>query len=481
MSIHALIILAYFAMVSVVGFFTRRRAGSSASEYLVAGRNLGMLVCAVVVAAEWLGGMSTVGVSERAYDTLSLQPVFYNVSTAVGMVVIGFTVAAKYRRRGVRTVSGMIEFLFGARARSVSAVAFLVAYVTLAFVQLQTCAGVLAPLFGVGWTWAVVISAALITTYTYLGGMHALALSGIIYLCTMYLGLGTAFMVGLGKAGGLGGLSTALAAQGAPAHPFNPFSAGTSGALSLLVGGLLGGMAAQASIQPIFAARDERTARRAAVLSGLIVAPFGVMTAFLGLFARSGLFLPADSGVTGATALSTLLQTPSFIPPVLGGLALAGVLAAILSTVGPVNFAVVTIAAEDIYHGILNRGADDARIVAAARKLVVLTGVVTVPLAVAMRGSVLDTAYVSYAIRAIGAIVVLGGLYARRLVTPLGVQLAFILGTLMVFLSMAADREGWFTLDKTYGAVLTTLVILALTTAGNRLAGRRGGGRRPVP
>jgi len=473
MNIYAMIILGYFVLVVGMGLLTRKVASKSASDYLVAGRNLGTMVCAVVVAAEWLGGMSTIGVSERAFNTLSLQPIFYNISTAIGMVVIGFTVAAHYRRKDVHTVSEMIETLFGSQARSISAVAFLIAYITLAYVQLQTCASVMAPLFGVSWNWAVVISAGLIMIYTYMGGMHALAITGILYLVTMFVGLGIAFFIGLGKVGGFSGLSDTLISLGAPQNLYNPFSAGTNAAVALLVGGLLGGMAAQASIQPVFAAKDVKTARKASMLAGLIVAPFGVMTAFLGLYARTGLFIHEGVEVTAKTALPTLLQTPAFIHPVLGGLALAGVLAAILSTVGPVNFAVVTIAAKDIYHGIINKKADDAKIISTARKLVILVSVLTVPMAIFLKGAVLDTAYISYAIRAIGAIVIVTGLYSRKLVTPLGVKLSFIIGTIAIFFTMLAQQRGWFEMDKTYGAVITTLVVILLSSLGDRLFRRK--------
>ncbi|NOR44504.1 MAG: sodium:solute symporter family protein, partial [Candidatus Delongbacteria bacterium] len=61
-------------------------ASRSTSDFLVAGRNLGVVVCAVVVAAEWLGGMSTIGVSEQAFNTGTLQPILYNIATALGMV-----------------------------------------------------------------------------------------------------------------------------------------------------------------------------------------------------------------------------------------------------------------------------------------------------------------------------------------------------------------------------------------------------------
>lgn len=473
MNIYAWIILGYFVLVVLIGLFTKKAAAKSASDYLVAGRNLGVIVCAVVVAAEWLGGMSTIGVSEKAFKTATLQPIFYNIATAIGMVIIGFTVAAHYRRKGVHTVSEMIETLFGPRARSVSAIAFLIAYITLAYVQLQTCAGVMAPLFDISWNWAVILSAAVIMLYTYVGGMHALAVTGIVYLVTMYVGLGTAFIIGLVKVGGFDGLHTLLVAKGAPVNLYNPFSAGVSDAFALLLGGVLGGMAAQASIQPIFAAKDVSTAKRASVLAGFIVAPFGIMTAFLALYAKTGMFFDVSQVTDAKTVLTRILTTPEFIPPVLGGLALAGALAAILSTVGPVNFAVVTIAAKDIYHGMINKEADDKKIIATARKLVVLVGIVTIPLAIFLRGAVLDTAYVSYAIRAIGAIVILTGLYARGWISARGVRLAFILGTIVIFGTIIAKEMGWFSVDKTYGAVIATVTILLLVKLYEKITGAK--------
>ena len=44
---------------------------------------------AVVVASEWLGGLSTIGVSEQAFLTGSLEPILYNLATAIGMAMSG--------------------------------------------------------------------------------------------------------------------------------------------------------------------------------------------------------------------------------------------------------------------------------------------------------------------------------------------------------------------------------------------------------
>ncbi len=452
MSSYAVVVLVYFGVIVLISLFTRRLAGRSAADFLIAGRNLGTLVCAVVVAAEWLGGMSTIGVSEKAFSTGTLQPALYNIATAAGMVIIGFTVARHYREKHIHTVSEMLEVLFGAQARRVSAIAFLIAYVTLSYVQLQTCASIISPLFDIGWLSAVLISAAIITVYMYVGGMHAIALVGVIHVIVMFVSIGLALVFGLTRIGGLGEL------QG----QFNPFAGNLGYAFSLLLGGILGGMAGQASIQPIFAARNPEVAKRAALVSALIIAPFGIVVGLLGLIGRSGVFFD-PAGVSNAKMiLPRLFTTPELIPPALGGLAMAGILAAVLSTVGPVNFALVTIATKDIYQGILRRGAGDREILRTARRLVILVSIVTIPLAAFMKGAILDAAYVSYAIRAIGAIVILLGIYARGWVDEFSVKLAFIGGTAAVFVCLIAGRMGWFEVDKTYGAVIFAVLFLII-------------------
>ena len=466
MPLHLIIILVYFLVVNLAVFLTAKAAHRSSSEFLIAGRSLGVWACAMVIAAEWLGGLSTIGVSERAFTTGTLEPVLYNLATSLGMLIVGFTVARHYRRRGVHTVGEMLGFLFWEKIRRVSSLAFLLAYIILAFVQIQTCAGVVAPLFGISWFWSVLVSAVIITFYTYTGGMHAIAFAGIVHMFARYLGVGIALWIGLQRAGGFEPLRQALMAGGAPENLFNPFSHSISSSLSLLVGGVFGGMAAQASIQPVFAAKDVRTAQRAAILSAFLIAPFGFMTALLGLLARSGLFLnPADIA-NPKMALTGLLLTPGFISPLWGGLALAGILAAIFSTAGPVNFAIVTIATKDVFQGMLRRDATDARILQVAKRLVILINLVIVPLALGIRSGILEAAYVSYAIRSVGAIVLVLGIYYRRAVSQTAVILAFA-SSIITSLYFIAGQ--WIKLPPADGTWLTLSVAILAMILGNMI------------
>jgi solute:Na+ symporter, SSS family len=473
MSTYLIVVLVYFGLITLISLLTRKVASRSAADYLVAGRNLGVIACAVVVASEWLGGMSTIGVSEKSFMSGTMQPILYNISTAIGMIIIGFTVAKHYRKNNVHTVSEMLENLFGPRARAISAIAFLFAYIVLAFVQLQTASAVISAMFGLDWLYSVIIASLVITLYTYFGGMHALAVTGIIHVIVMFLGIGVAAWVGVSDVGGFAALQENMVSQGAPQNLYNPFSGGLSYAWSLILGGVLGGMAGQASIQPIFAARSASIAKKAAIFSSLIIAPFGIMVALLGLVAKTGKYFNvsdassplwdnAINAINPKMVLPTLMTTPEFIHPVLGGIALAGILAAILSTVGPVNFAVVTIATKDIYHGIINKTAVDAKIISTARKLVLLVNLITIPLAYYSTGAILSMAYISYGIRAIGAIVIMLGIYKRGWISIDGVRWAFIGGTIAVIVNIIAKIYGWWRLEDTYMAVGAALLFIIL-------------------
>lgn len=479
MSTYLIVVLAYFILITLISVLTKKVASRSAADFLVAGRNLGVIACAVVVASEWLGGMSTIGVSEKSFTSGTLQPILYNISTAIGMIIIGYTVARHYRQNNVHTVSEMLQNLFGKRARAISAISFLFAYIVLAFVQLQTASSVVSAMFGLPWVYAVLISSIVITIYTYIGGMHALAITGIIHVFVMFFGIGFAAIVGITDIGGFAELKSILmnpdvmGAKVSPENLYNPFSGGLSYAWSLILGGVLGGMAGQASIQPIFAARSAEVAKKSAILSSLIIAPFGIMVALLGLVAKTGNYFDVSTSasplwnadlnmINSKMVLPTLMVTPEFIHPIMGGIALAGILAAILSTVGPVNFAVVTIATKDIYHGIINRSAVDQKIISTARKLVILVNLITIPLAIYSTGAILSVAYISYGIRAIGAIVIVLGIYKRGWISTDGVRFAFIGGTIAVIINIIAKLSGWWKLEDTYVALVAAILFIII-------------------
>jgi len=479
LNIQLVIILVYFGSLVFLGWFTRRYS-RTASDFLIAGRNLGVVLCTVAIVGEWLGGMSTVGTAEKAYAT-GFFPIWYNISTAIGMGLFGFTLAAIYRRNNVHTVGEMLEKLYNRRVRIITSFCFAAAFIILGYIQLQTVGSITAQVLKVDYATAVIISGILITLYVYLGGMHSIALTNLVHVILLYSTLITVFILVLVKMGGYGGLFSHLAEvlpAGELANFKNPFSQGYGKVISWLVGGILAGFASQASIQPVFAARDIKTAKRSAFLSVIFIAPIGIIVSTMAMAVRTGVF--GGHPPTVKETLPYLLMNGGFLPPWLSGLAMAGVLAAILSTIAPVMFAVSTIITKDIYQLVLSKEATDQRILKVSRGLVIVIGLISIPLAIFIKGSILDTAYITYAIRASAAIAVFWGvLQTKKYVlrpTPMAINAAMISATLASILFVVYQKQITaflgFDVDKVYAAVFFTVVSIVLFTIINKKSHR---------
>ncbi|MCP4154957.1 MAG: sodium:solute symporter family protein [bacterium] len=470
-NIQLIIILSYFIILILIGWFTKKYS-KTATDYLIAGRNLGVTLCTVSIIGEWLGGMSTVGTAEKAFST-GFFPIWYNISTAIGMVLFGFLLAAKYRSHNVHTVGEMMEKIYSRHVRVIVSICFAVAFIILTYIQLQTVGGVAAQVLGVRYSAAVIISGILITIYVYFGGMRSIAITNLLHVILLYTTLLTVFVLVLVKMGGYSGLFAKLG-QVLPAAEVanykNPLSMGYGKVISWVLGGILAGFASQASIQPVFAAKDIKTAKKSAFLSALFIAPIGLLVSTLGMAVKTGYF--GGQPPTMKETLPFLLMNPDFLPPWLSGLAMAGILAAILSTVAPVMFAVSTILTRDIYYMVFNRKASDSNLLKVSRRLVIVVGLIAIPPAIFLKGGILDTAYITYAIRGAAAIAVLLGVFRFKKCfpqpTPFSINVAMITSTLasivfVIFKKEIASLLG-FSVDKVYAAIFFSLFSIILVT-----------------
>ena len=470
--LYLVIVIAYLGMIALVGIFLRGAAKTSDS-YLIAGRNMGIVLCTATITGEWLGGMSTIGTSELAM-TSGFFPMWYNASTALGMMVFGFTLASIYRRNQVATVGEMLEKLYNRRVRSIASICFIGAFAILSYLQLQAIGSVLSELLRIPFWIAVMAAGILITAYVLRGGIESIGATNLIHVGWIYATLVTAYIVALVKMGGYSGLfhELAKATDAETVARFrNPFSAGLAPIAAWLLGGILSGFASQASIQPVFAAKSIAVAKRSAVLSGLFIAPLGLIVATLGMVRRTNVFGSGEM-TSLKQALPNLLMDPKFIPPWIGAFGIAGILAAILSTVGPVMFAMSTILTKDIYHGIIKKEATDAQLLRMSRLLTIAVGVTVTPMAILFKGVILDTAYITYAIRASAAVVVLFGIYWVRNSIPVPTSKAVIAALIsataasILFVIFDPQIRAWlgFSVDKVYAALFFAVASLLIVT-----------------
>jgi SSS family solute:Na+ symporter len=291
--------------------------------------------------------------------------------------------------------------------------------------------------------------------YTLAGGMNSIGYTNMMHLVCMYGGTILA-LIFVSKY--IGGFSTLVAEL--PADPyFKVTGIGLPKVSSWVIASVLGACTAQAGIQPILAAKDANTAKKAAFLTALVVAPFGILTALLGMAAK----VQFPELANAKLALPMLMMN---LNPVIGGIVLASIFAAVLSTVSPIILASGTMFTKDIYQRIFKPEASDKEILLVSRITTGLAGLFCIVLAIIFYGgtAILDMVYFAYSIRGALFVVLLFAIY-WKLTSQRGATWAMIVtGVVGLFWVVFKAKTGSFPINPGFTETYAAVVAAALST-----------------
>ncbi|NLL39999.1 MAG: sodium:solute symporter family protein [Clostridiales bacterium] len=446
MSVQLIVILVYFALTVLIGVLSSKKSKTSDSFH---GAAMGIFAIVAASAGEWLGGTATTGVSEYGFD-YGLSGAWYTISNGIGIMFLALLFAKLYRSLNTVTVPGIIEKFFGVKARTVSSILLTIVMLAVGLSQMIAAGKLGQSLLGFPFAPTVIVFAIIFIVYTLAGGMNAVSSTNKMHLFVMYGGVILALIFAVLKIGGFDAIfkgldganmsnetKEALLSAGKSMESikemesvsadryFNMFTIGMPKVSSWIIASLLGACTAQAGIQPVLAAKDVPTAKKACIITALVAAPFGLFTAFLGMSAKAMfntgtmLYDKSDALLNGKSALPTLMMNIHSDPTVngiIGGLVLASILAAILSTVSPIILSAGTMITKDLYQRVLKTDATDAQVLRMSRITTALSGVVCMlgALLLVQASAVLDIVYAAYSLRGALFIVVLLGIYWKR-------------------------------------------------------------------
>jgi len=467
MNWQLIIIVVYFVLTMAIGILASRKTKSSDS-FVGAGMGVFAIVC--VACGQWLGGTATTGCSEYGF-TSGISGWWYTIANGVGMLMMGLFFAERYRKYGEVTIPGIIEKVVGPKSRTVCSCLLIFVMIAVGLSQMIAAGKLGQSLLGMDFTLSCCIFAVIFIIYTMSGGMDSVEATNKLHIGFMYFGMILAVILALREMGGWGSFKATLdavdAAEGT--HHFSMFGVGASKVTSWIVASVLSAGAAQASIQPVLAAKNPKIAKKACLLSVLVVVPFGLFTCMLGMSARAMSEMGVLETITDAKlAYTTLIM---HFPPVVGGIILASILAAVLSTVSPIILAAATMFTKDIYQRRIKPDATDAEITKNARIGTAVSGVLCCLLAIALvkSSAVLDLVYAAYTLRGVLFIVILFGMYwkftSERGVCT-GVLVTFVCCIAWVGAKIATGRYplyiGSFAISETYLGVVLACVTIVL-------------------
>lgn len=466
MSVQLWLIVLYAAATLGTGFAVSKRTSAGAAFHGAA-MSIPAVVCAS--AGEWLGGTATSGVAEYGFR-YGISGMWYTLANAMGVLFLALFFAGRYRSMGRITVPGIVERLYGPRARVISSGLLCLVMLAVGVSQMIAAGKLGQALLGLPFSWAVALFSAVIAAYTMRGGMRAVSATNMLHLFVMYFGVILALALGVASLGGREAFAEGISAvrERTGTELSGAFSLGVPKVVSWIVASVLGACTAQAGIQPVLAARDEKSARTACILTACVVAPFGLFTAALGMVSRvmseNGTLLDA----AGAVVTDAKLALPALLmrmPPAMGGLVLASILAAIFSTAAPIFLAVGTMISRDI----VPAWADTERRAAAVSRASIAASAVfcaVMALVLADAGAILDIVYGAYSLRgAIFIVILYGFLWKRASGRAACVSLIVTALTAAAWIGVHAVTGAypiapWF--SETYAAVLAAAVSLPL-------------------
>lgn len=355
--------VAYMLVCLALGFIAWRRT-TSLKDFILGGRSLGPGVTALSAQATDMSGWLLMGLPGFAYLA------GYESIWLVGGLVVGTWLNWKYIARPLRertealgdalTLPAYLERRFDDRARllrALSAFFILVFFVLYASSQFVAAGRLFESLFGMPYAWAVLAGTVAMLAYTFFGGFLAVSWSDVLQGTLMFLALLLVAAMGLKLAGGFGGMHATM--QAVDPDLLDPFTTidgaalGWIGILSALGWGM--GYCGQPHILARFMAiRDPaamHVARRIAMGWQAFVLVGAVIVGMTGLAAL-------DRPLVGAEAEKVFIyMSVELFPPVIAGICLAGILAAIMSTASAQLLLSSAAFAEDFYDGMLRKGA----------------------------------------------------------------------------------------------------------------------------
>jgi len=461
------IFLLTLSLPILIGFLTLRRTRSQ-SDFLIGGRAMDKVVVALSAVSSGRSSWLVLGVSGMAY-TMGTGAVWavvgYITAELFQFIYIGRPLRRESERHDSLTLLDYFESRFQDRRHLVRVVGvaiigiFLTAYVA---AQFNAGAKALSTALNIHLLLALAISGALILVYMVLGGYIAVAYNDVVRAVIMIVGLVVFPIFGLIQVGGVGALLSTLSRLN-PAY-IDPLSIGL-GALIGFVGIGLGSPGQPHIVVRYMSVDDPARLRSAAVIGTFWNVVLGWGAVFIGLLGRAAV-QAVEALPNQDPEMVFLVLASDYFGPVLYGLLVGGIFAAILSTVDSQLLVVASTFVRDLYQKVLRRDreVDDAYMLKLNRIVVIAAGLVAMVVAYVAQDLVFWL--VLFAWGGLGAAfgpALILSLYWRR-TTRAGVVAGMVTGAIVtvIWKQFLKDPTGIYELVVSFPAALLAIVLVSL-------------------
>ena len=356
------IILFYFAVILwIAQWASRSNKSGTAADYFLAGKDQGWLVVGASLFASNIGSEIILGVS-GAGARANMPMANFEIIASLVLILLGWVFVPFYLRTGVYTMPEFLEKRYSKACRNYLSIVSILAYV-ITKISLIIFAGALVfETIGIPFWTGAIITVIATGFYTVLGGLKAVIYTDMVQAVILLLGTIAVTGFGLYQLGGWEGMITTLdqASQTAGNPPterfFNlwrPMSDSEYPWTGMLFGAPILGVwywcTDQYIVQRTLSAKDVSNARKGALFAGYLKL-LPVFIFFIpGVIAYALLQKGEINFVLENADQALPAMINSFLPIGIKGLAIAGLLAALMSSLSSAFNSSSTLLTIDFY------------------------------------------------------------------------------------------------------------------------------------
>ncbi len=410
------------------------------SDYVVAGRSLDFWVFTMLMIGSVCSGMSLLGVSglgfKFAWPTIWEQ-IAVPLSIAFCIIFFGVKMWTVAKKSGYITVQDYLAHRYESQQslRALSAVSGIVVSMIYLAGQYTAISIVLMWLFGLPHWLALLLGAAIVTVYTVIGGLYAVAWTTLVQGLMLIIGVVIMAPIVIMAAGGFENINQVMASV----NPTNvdPWVTGAGAVftptyiVSFFLLLTIGLACAPHVINNILCVKDVKYFKWSPLIAFVV---YGIVMFLLKFAGFAGIVLVKDGLVTlpdvkNASDFIFVYGVQAALPSIaLWGIFAVIVLAAVMSTTDRLMLTIGTYFSWDIYKKILRPDAPEKKVILVSQVSVLTAAVVTLLLALNPPDMLVWLIWAGIGIMfATFAVPLLAGLYWRR-ATQQGAFSAMLLG-----------------------------------------------------
>ncbi|WP_276373853.1 sodium:solute symporter family protein [Chryseolinea sp. H1M3-3] len=194
-------IVIYLFLTVLVGFWASRKVKNS-GDFMLAGRSLPLMLSSAALFATWFGSETVFGASSEFLKGGLYSVIEDPFGASLCLFLFGLFFVRKLYNMQLLTLGDFFKIRYGKKTELVASIFLAPPYIGYIAAQLVAMGLILNVVVGIDVWQGVVISACIVTLYTYVGGMWAISITDFIQSIIIIIGMLVLAMVLANKAGG---------------------------------------------------------------------------------------------------------------------------------------------------------------------------------------------------------------------------------------------------------------------------------------